>query len=106
MWKWSLTAVALNLLLGVPAVVPLFLLWYLASNGPLADLGWTQREPTENDGTLLMVVVIVPVVVAFTLLWWLANYPVWRRIPLGSRLYWTASALLTVLPTFALLIVL
>lgn len=106
MWKWSLIAVALNLLLAIPAVVPLFLLWYYASNGPLADLGWTQREPTENDGMLLWLVIVVPVVVGFTLLWWLANYPVWRRIPLDSRLYWMASALMTVLPTFALLIVL
>ncbi|MFF2525638.1 hypothetical protein [Streptomyces liangshanensis] len=87
-------------------MVPIFLLWYFASNGPLADLGWTQREPTENDGMLLWLVIIAPVVVAFTLLWWLANYPVRRRIPLDSRLYWSASALVTVLPTFTLAVVL
>ncbi|MFI6700808.1 hypothetical protein ACIBJC_17845 [Streptomyces sp. NPDC050509] len=106
MWKWSLTSVVVNLLLGVPAVVPIFLCWYFAANGPLADLGWTQREPTENDGMLLWLVIIVPVVVGFALLWWLANYPVRRRIPMASRLYWPASTLLTLAPTVVLMAVL
>ncbi|MFE3824328.1 hypothetical protein [Streptomyces sp. NPDC059092] len=103
MWKWSLTSVALNLLLGIPGVVPVWLMWYFAVNGPLADLGWTRREPTENDGMLLWLVIIVPVVAGFGLLWWLANYPVWRRIPLDSRLYWPASVLLTLAPAFVLM---
>ncbi|MFJ2557331.1 MULTISPECIES: hypothetical protein [unclassified Streptomyces] len=106
MWKWSLTSVAVNLLLGVPAVVPIFLCWYFASNWPLAALGWTRGEPTENDGMLPWFLLGAPVTVGFALLWWLANYPVRRRVPLDSRLYWPAGALLTLAPTFVLMAVL
>ena len=45
--------VAVNLLLGIPAVIPLFLAWYILANGPLAALGWTMQDPDENDGMLL-----------------------------------------------------
>ena len=61
MWKWLPAAVGVNLLLGIPGVVPLWLLWYFASNGPLADIGWTRREPTENDGMLFWLVAALAV---------------------------------------------
>lgn len=105
MWKWSLTSVGVNLLLGVPAVVPVWLLWYFAVNWPLAAVGWTQRNPTENDGMLPWFLIGAPLVVGFTLLWWLANRPVRRRIPLDSPLYWPISALVALVPTFTLVIV-
>ncbi|MFF0290226.1 hypothetical protein [Streptomyces sp. NPDC005262] len=98
MWKWSVTAVAVNLLLGIPGVVPAFLLWYFASNWPLAAMGWTQRDPTENDGMLPWVVLATPVLALFALVWWLANRPVRRRVALDSLLYWPVSALLTLAP--------
>ncbi|MFD5032318.1 hypothetical protein ACFWM0_18160 [Streptomyces sp. NPDC058405] len=105
MWKWSLTSVGVNLLLGLPAVVPVWLLWYFAANWPFAALGWTQREPTENDGMLPWFLFGGPVTVGFTLLWWLANRPVRRRLAVASPWYWLASALVTLLPTFVLVIV-
>lgn len=52
MRKWLPTAVGVNLVLGIPGVVPVWLLSYFAVNWPLAAVGWTQREPTENDGML------------------------------------------------------
>lgn len=70
-WK-SFVPVAVNLLLGIPAIVPIFLVWYVLSNGPLAELGWTSRDPNENDGMLPMLVV-VPVVACFGGLWALVN---------------------------------
>lgn len=103
MWKWRLTAVGVNLLLGIPGVVPVWLLWYFVSNGPLADMGYTRREPTENDGMLLWLVIIVPVAVVFGLVWWFANDPVSRRARLDPRLYWPAGLLLTLVPTAALI---
>ncbi|WP_324616927.1 hypothetical protein [Streptomyces sp. NRRL S-146] len=42
---WSAPLVV-NVLLGIPGVVPFWLLWYLAANWPLAEAGWTvQNQP-------------------------------------------------------------
>ncbi|MQS35443.1 hypothetical protein [Streptomyces katsurahamanus] len=106
MRKWSLAAVGVNLLLGIPGIVPVWLLWYFAANWPLAALGLTQREPTENDGMLPILVVGVPVLAVFALVWWLANRPVRRRAELAPRLYWPLSVLATLVPTFVLMAVL
>jgi hypothetical protein len=106
MRKWLLTAVGVNLLLGIPGVVPVWLLGYFAVNWPLAALGWTQQEPTENDGMLPWLVIIVPVVALFTLVWWLVNRPMQRRVALDPRLYWLMSALVTLVPMLTLLAVL
>ncbi|GGS05310.1 hypothetical protein GCM10010252_50000 [Streptomyces aureoverticillatus] len=102
MRKWLPAALGVNLLLGIPAVVPVWLLWYLLANWPLAALGWTGREPTENDGVLpwLLLGGLVPAL--YALLWWLANRPVRRRATVGSRLYWPVSVLATLVPTFVL----
>ncbi|MER6255425.1 hypothetical protein ABT224_29145 [Streptomyces sp. NPDC001584] len=101
--RWWIAA-GVNLLMGVPAVVPVWLLWYLAVNGPLAELGWTVREPTENDGMMLWLVIVVPVVTAFVLLWWLANHFVRRRNTAAARVYWPVCALMTLVPTATLMI--
>ncbi|MET8330401.1 hypothetical protein [Streptomyces sp. NPDC005181] len=105
MRKWSSIAVGVNLLLGIPGVVPVWLLWYFASNWPLAAMGWTRGNPTENDGMLPWVVFAAPVLALFSLVWWLANRPMRRRAALDPRLYWPASALVTLVPTFVLVIV-
>ncbi|MEU4682582.1 hypothetical protein [Streptomyces xinghaiensis] len=92
----------MNLLLGIPAVVPIFLTWYFLSNGPLAELGWTQRDPNEDDGMLLWLVVIVPVVAGFGGLWTLINLWIRRKLITGAPPYpyWLASVMLTLAPFF------
>ncbi|MDW4900243.1 hypothetical protein HXS80_20200 [Streptomyces sp. CB04723] len=99
LWKSSVP-VAANLLLGIPAVVPLFLIWYLLSNYPLADLGWTQREPTENDGILPGLIIAVPVVGVFGIVWALLNLWMRDRLSAGASAssYWTLAAALTLAP--------
>ncbi|MFJ8430690.1 hypothetical protein ACIQ9P_05260 [Kitasatospora sp. NPDC094019] len=100
-------AVVVNLLLGVPAVVPVWLLWYFAANWPLAGLGWTRREPTENDGMLPWFMLAVPVLAVFLAVWWSANHWLNRRRrradPAAAGPYWTTSALLTLVPTGVLI---
>ena len=103
MRTWLLTVVGVNLLLGIPAVVPIWLLWYFAVNWPLAALGWTQRNPTENDGMLPWLLVFGPVVTLFAAVWWLANSPMLRRVALAPRRYWLVIALVTLVPTFTLI---
>ncbi len=101
LWKSSVPVVA-NLVLGMPAVVPIFLIWYVLSNGPLAELGWTQREATENDGMLLWLVIVVPVVACFGGFWTLIN--LWMRRRLISEAspypYWSVAVTLTLAPFF------
>src|ERR1035437_5257328 len=98
-----LAVVGVNLLLGIPAVVPVFLLWSFAVNWPLAAVGWTQREPTENDGMLPWLMIGGPVLMLFAAVWWLVNGPMRRRVALAPRLYWLVSALMTLLPSFTLI---
>lgn len=100
---WS-APLLVNLLLGIPAVVPLWLLWFLAANWPLADAGLTVREPTENDGMAPWLVIVVPVVTLYGLIWWLANQPLRRRTSLDPRAYWALSASAPLLPTMALIL--
>ncbi|WP_033312020.1 hypothetical protein RFN58_17735 [Streptomyces iakyrus] len=102
--RWQL-ALGVNVLLGIPAVVPIWLLWYLASNWPLAALGLTEREPTENDGVLPWFLVAGPVVLVFGLLWWLANRPLRRGTTLSPARYWVLSVLATLLPTLVLIVI-
>lgn len=96
-WK-LLVPVAVNLLLGVPAVVPLFLIWYVAVNGPLADLGWTQRDPNEDDGMLLWLVIVVPILTLFASVWALVNDSMRRRTPVPAAWYWPACILACLVP--------
>ncbi|MGX1562239.1 hypothetical protein [Streptomyces sp. NPDC055506] len=102
--RWQF-ALGVNLLLGIPAVVPVWLLWYLASNWPLAALGLTEREPTENDGMLPWFLVAGPVVLVFGLLWWLANRPLRRGTTLPPARYWALCVLATLLPTLVLIVI-
>ncbi|WP_307783818.1 hypothetical protein [Streptomyces spinoverrucosus] len=81
----------------------MWMLWYLAANWPLADLGVTTREPTENDGLAVGLAVFGPVIAACALLWWLANRPLARRTQLAAHHYWLLSVLGVFLPTAALM---
>ncbi|WP_031047018.1 hypothetical protein [Streptomyces sp. NRRL F-5650] len=93
-----------NLLLGVPAVVPVYLVWYVLANGPLAEYGGPMRNPTENDGMLPMLVVVFPVVVLFGLIWWLVNEPLRRRTSLAPRSFWLLCVLVPLWPTAAMVV--
>lgn len=104
MVKWRLTAVGVNLLLGVPGIVPSWLVWYFLANGPLAAAGWTSREPTENDGMMPWLIIVVPVVAVFAIIWWLVNESMGRRAAMDPRLYWPVCVSLSLLPTGALVV--
>ncbi|WP_374982415.1 hypothetical protein [Streptomyces fradiae] len=103
MRKWLMVGAGTNLVLGVPAVVPIWMVWYLLSNWPLAALGWTRAEPTENDGVWPWFVVAGPVVVLSGLAWWAVNRPLRRRDEGGGGLYWSVGAAATLAPSAALI---
>ncbi|WP_306213718.1 hypothetical protein [Actinoplanes sp. RD1] len=91
-------AVFVNLLLGVVAVVPLFLIWYALSNGPLADLGWTRGEPTENDGMLIWWLLAAVSSGGFLSVWGLINVWARRRVAVPGSRYWPACVAASLVP--------
>ncbi|MGW5776179.1 hypothetical protein [Streptomyces sp. NPDC003863] len=97
-----LVPAGVNLLLGVPGIVPVFLVWYVLANGPLAALGWTERDPNENDGMWLWLVIVVPVVGLYGLVWGLVNVRLRRRTPVPRPVYWTVCAVASLAPFFAI----
>ncbi|GGU87332.1 hypothetical protein GCM10010275_24090 [Streptomyces litmocidini] len=93
---------AVNLLLGVPGIVPYFLVWYVLANGPLAALGWTAQDPNENDGMSLWLVVVVPVLGTYGLVWGLVNRRLARRTPAPRTVFWTVCAVASLAPFLAI----
>ncbi|MFS8203772.1 hypothetical protein ACLVWQ_34510 [Streptomyces sp. CWNU-52B] len=93
---------AVNMVLGIPGIVPAWLVYYFAANWPLAGLGLAGRNPTENDGVLPWLLLAGPVLTLFFLMWWLINLPIRRRTRLTPGTYWLLSAAAATLPTLAL----
>ncbi|MFF0423678.1 hypothetical protein ACFYUJ_04595 [Streptomyces sp. NPDC004520] len=91
-----------NLLLGVPGIVPYFLVWYVLANGPLAALGWTTQDPNEDDGMLLWLVILVPVLGIHGLVWGLVNRRLARRTPAPGAVFWTVCAVASLAPFLAI----
>ena len=95
--------IGVNVLLGIPAIVPLFLAWYILANWPLAELGWTQGEPTENDGVLVWLILATPVFCLFGSIWGLTNVWMRRRTAARASRYWLACVAALLVP-FACLV--
>lgn len=92
--------VAVNLFLGLLAIIPIWGLVLFAVNYPLADIGLTHRDPTENDGMQPWLVIVVPLWAVLLALWLPANVAMRRkRRTMKGGHYWTASLLLCLLPT-------
>ena len=91
-----------NVLLGIPGVVPLSMAWYLAAAWPLDALGLTQRDPTENDGILPVLVAFGPVIAASVLTWWLVNRWMRQRAVTSAKAFWATGIIASLLPCFIL----
>ncbi|GGX09430.1 hypothetical protein GCM10010297_33700 [Streptomyces malachitofuscus] len=102
--RWG-PSVAVNLILGIVAVVPLWLSMMFLSNYPLAELGLTSREPTDNDGVLPWAVILGGAWAVFLALWLPLGGLARPRAGVAGRRYWTVSSALVLTP-FVLLTVL
>ncbi|MGW7067038.1 hypothetical protein [Streptomyces sp. NPDC054872] len=100
--RWC-TPLGINLLLGIPALVPMLMLWFLLSNWPLADMGLTTRIPNNehDDSPNAALLFFGPMIAASTVLWWIANRPLARRTQLTAPRYWLISLTGTLIPTAA-----
>ncbi|MFE7116329.1 hypothetical protein ACFU99_13015 [Streptomyces sp. NPDC057654] len=93
--RWY-AALGVNLLLGVPAIVPIYLLYYIAAT-------WVHPAPEENDGFGVVLIGFGLPVALCGFLWWAANRPIARRTRLRPARYWTLSLLGTAVPTLTLI---
>ncbi|MFD0883068.1 hypothetical protein ACFQ08_00600 [Streptosporangium algeriense] len=84
---------AVNALFGYLAPLPLGLVWYFLANYPLAALGLTERDPTDNDG-ILPHLILLGGVGLFIALWAALNLAVRALSRLPARPYWLVSAAL------------
>ena len=100
-----LAVVGVNLTLGIPGVVPVWLASVYLAQWPLDALGFTTREPTENDGVVVAFVVVLPVVILGALVWFLIGRWLWRRVhAVGARWFWLVSVLAVLFPSVALVL--
>lgn len=93
--RWY-AAFVVNLLLGVPAVVPIWMLYYIA-------MTWAHPAPEENDGLAVVLFTFGSFVALCGFLWWLANRPLANRTRLHPALYWSVSILGMLAPTLTLI---
>ncbi|WP_433351621.1 hypothetical protein ACQP25_01160 [Microtetraspora malaysiensis] len=95
-----LVPLAVNALFGYLAPLPLGLVWYFLVNYPLAALGLTERDPTDNDGILPHLIVLGGVGL-FIALWAVVNLVVRALSRLPARPYWLVSVALLFGPFIA-----
>ncbi|MGL3806985.1 hypothetical protein ACSYDW_12900 [Paeniglutamicibacter sp. R2-26] len=100
MHPWAVACV--NVLLGIPGIVPLFMAWYIAASWPLEALGLTQRDPTENDGIFPALVAFGPAIAASVLVWWMVNRWLRPRAVTSGRAFWATAVVANLLPCFML----
>ncbi|MFC8722155.1 hypothetical protein [Kitasatospora sp. NPDC057198] len=101
--RWTVAGAA-GLVYGVLLVVPVWLAFFFAVNYPLHALGWTDGEPTENDGLLPWLILGVPLLLLAVLGWVLVG--LLGRLVLGlPRKQWhRVRAGLAALPSTVLLL--
>ncbi|GAA2526097.1 MULTISPECIES: hypothetical protein [Streptomyces] len=100
--RWG-PSVAVHLILGVVAIVPLWLSMMFATNYPLAELGLTSREPTDNDGMLPWAMILVPVWAVFLALWLPVGALARPKAGVPGRRYWAVSSGLLLTPMVVLM---
>ncbi|MEV0973903.1 hypothetical protein [Microtetraspora glauca] len=86
-----------NTVFGYFGTIPLGFVWIFLANYPLAAVGLTHRDPTDNDGIFPWLIVL-SVVWGFIALWALVNIAIRRFSRLRARPYWTFSAVVALVP--------
>ncbi|SNY49589.1 hypothetical protein [Paractinoplanes atraurantiacus] len=97
-----LIAVGLNLALGVPGIVPIFLVGYFLASEPLSYLGSTAHNPNDTEEMLFLAFVMVVLVVPSLIGWLLVNVGLWRHWNVPALAYWAACVTAFFLPYLVL----
>lgn len=94
--------VVINIVLGVPGIVPLFLTVIYLQHWPLASMGITERGSDEMDGVLLL---IIPIIGFAVLAWFLTGVALRRRFyPAGCMWFWPVSFAAALTPTAVIIL--
>ncbi|GAA1020577.1 hypothetical protein Aple_078700 [Acrocarpospora pleiomorpha] len=96
-WSAWLAPVSVNVVLGSVGVIPLAFVWMFLAQYPLAALGLTERDPTDNDG-ILPWLVLLGAVGLFFILWTVINKVTRRVTRLPNRSYWWVSVIISLTP--------
>ncbi|WP_214105661.1 hypothetical protein [Acrocarpospora catenulata] len=96
-WLVWLAPISLNTVLGGVGVLPLAFVWMFLAQYPLAALGLTQRDPTDNDGILPWLILLGGVGLFFVL-WAVVNKVTCRVTRLPNRRYWPLSVIVSLVP--------
>ncbi|MEV5978287.1 hypothetical protein [Streptomyces sp. NPDC052114] len=96
--RWY-AVLGVNVLLGIPAVVPIWMLYFIVAT-------WAHPAPEENDGLAVVVIALGSIVAACGFLWWAANSRLARRTALRAAHFWPLGLFGTLVPTGVLVCVL
>ena len=98
--------VGVNVILGVPAVVPVWLAWFYLTQWPLAAIGPTTQDASQDDGVVIASVVVLPVVALGVVAWFFVGLWLRPRVdPMNGPWFWPVSALAVLAPTAVLILV-
>ncbi|MFE9773029.1 hypothetical protein ACFYOV_15360 [Streptomyces sp. NPDC005931] len=95
--RWGVP-LAGNLVLGVVAVLPLWLLMMFLANDPLTELGLASGEPADRGAGLSPAVALAVAWALFLAVWLPFNLRSRPRTGASAARYWTLSAGLAVTP--------
>ena len=95
--------VVVNLVLGVPAIVPFFLLWYGWASWSPTEFRQGLMEPSVNEEPLGWAMIAGPFVFGFGGIWLFVNWLVRGRRTMVPRLrYWSVCVAATLVPYLSL----
>ncbi|WP_158880344.1 hypothetical protein [Amycolatopsis anabasis] len=102
-WSWAAwpISVLVNFTLGYARIVPYLMLLVVLDNTVFATFGWTQRDPTFNDGILAPLFVAAVSVLFVLAVFFLVNIFVARRSTLSAWWYWILNSALLLVPSIA-----
>lgn len=94
---------AVNAVLGYVGIIPIGFVWFFLVSRPLAALGLTEGDPTDNDGLLPWLILLAGVGLFFVL-WAVANAALRRLSRLPARPYWRMAGLLLIAPAVSTMV--
>lgn len=98
-----LSIAAVNVLLGIPGVVFYWIIYFLMATWPLAHLGITVGDATEDEGFLSAHVICSPILLACFILWFLVNRHYVGKEGSHRFLKWACAFACTLVPTLILI---
>lgn len=94
---WPLSVVV-NASLGYLGIFPFLFLQYVLSNTVFYKLGWTEGDPTFNDGALIPFLLAAVGTLVMLALFAALNYLIVRAGAVAARWYWSVSAVVLLIP--------